>query len=808
VINKKLRQHFLLGERGIKSPTTSAILVGLAILLTALLGISWLYTRSIDTKVDSMQQDIENLALVAATTIDKENHSLLKVHQQEDTPLYKQELEPLVKIHNKIPGIYYLYTIAKRNGKYYYILDTSLARDELKDRGRILKPSHLMDEFEITDSPADKEMLQKLNWGQPYVTSEPQTDKYGTFMTALVPLKDKEAKVIGYLGLDYDIKDHFEELASIKKAAGTAIGISIFVSFLIGTMVFSTLRAAIKEEKERQEAQKRFNSIANNIPGAIFQWYAKDENRYGFSYMSPQCQSIFGFNSEDVLENWTAVNIHPEDKTDFKESFLQALKQERDWLFEGRLVTNNDQIKWIRWASQPVKSQENQGNTLAYNGVILDITQRKHAEDELQKAKEAVEDANKKLLKVNQQLEDSISEAKRYASEAEKATKAKSEFLAMMSHEIRTPMNSIIGFADLLEDTNLDKEQSEMTKTIHSSAEALLFIINDILDFSKIESGAIELEKHPFDVKKCLNDIKVLLEPKAKNKNLKFEFDLRNSPDKFIQGDITRLRQILMNLLSNALKFTSQGKVLTRVETLEKRDKDCLLRFTVEDTGIGMTEEQIDRLFKPFSQADSSTTRKYGGTGLGLAISKKLTELMNGKIWVKSKAGLGSSFYLEIPFELCEESDSSKNSSATEKPASFNYKGMAEKYPLKILVADDNETNRKVIELYLKKMGYKPSFAKTGLEVLKAIEREELDVVLMDIQMPEMDGIKATEIIREQEKSKNSKAIQIIALTASAMEGDQEKCLDAGMNSYLSKPIKIENLSKALKDCAQSRKTA
>ncbi len=407
---------------------------------------------------------------------------------------------------------------------------------------------------------------------------------------------------------------------------------------------------------------------------------------------------------------------------------------------------------------------DSEGNCVGAIESIRNITERKRTGDEIKAAKEA----------------------------AEAAARAKSEFLANMSHEIRTPLNAIIGMTGILLDDGLTQDQRDSVETIRNSGDSLLTVINDILDFSKIDEGKMELECQPIDLQRCIEDSLDLVASKAKEKGIDLCYFIDDRIPREITGDQTRLGQILVNLISNAVKFTEKGVVEVYAEPVGMTAEVHEIHFLVKDTGIGIPHDRIDRLFQSFCQIDSSTTRKYGGTGLGLVISKRLVELMGGRIWVDSELGIGSVFHFTI---LAGESgrpvDARRPVSQT-KTDLPNIQPSAHGHTLRILLAEDNMVNRKVMLRMLEKIGYCADVASNGCEALQAMEREHYDVVFMDVQMPEMDGLEATKAIRKRLPANLQP--KIVAITAYALKGDRERCLKAGMDDYISKPIQLEEL--------------
>ncbi len=655
----------------------------------------------------------------------------------------------------------------------------------------------------------------------------------------------------------------------------------------------------VTERKRTEDAlrvsESRYRSLTQSANDAII----TTDGSGMITFWNTAAQAMFGYGEDDII-GASLASLMP---TRYRDAHMQGIAR-MTATGDAHVIGRTVELDGLRkdGSEFPLElslgTWQSGGGTF-YSAIVRDITERKQVEAELRAAKEAADTANR----------------------------AKSQFLANMSHEIRTPMNGVIGMTGLLLDTPLTPEQQEYAETIRTSGDALLTIINDILDFSKIESGNLDLEEQPFDLRDCVEDALDLLATRAAEKGLDLAYLIDDGVPGTLVGDVTRLRQVLVNLIGNAIKFTATGEVVVSVSSQTVIDRRHTVRFAVRDTGIGIPAERMDRLFKSFSQVDSSTTRMYGGTGLGLAISRRLAELMDGTMWVESTPGEGSTFFFTIsavavptqariwqrsvqpslvghrvlivddnetnrrvltlqaqgwgmrarsaahgaealewlrrgdPFDVAildmqmpdmdgvtlaaairgyrdadalplvmltsmgrrEQGDQAHFAAFLAKPIKQSQLHdvlmgifdalprkaaavaptprldvhLAEHLPLRILIAEDNVVNQKLAVQLLVKMGYRPDVAGNGLEAIQALERQRYDVVLMDVQMPEMDGLEATRHICH--RWPRTARPFIIAMTADAMQGDREKCLNAGMDDYVTKPVQVATLVEALK---------
>jgi len=523
----------------------------------------------------------------------------------------------------------------------------------------------------------------------------------------------------------------------------------------------------ITERKQAEQAlrtsEEKFRQLAENIREVF---WMMDPASGKFLYVGPAYEQVWGRTCDSVYQNpasWLAA-IHPDDLERSRRLFASQMQGE-PVENEYRIRTPDGEEKWIRSRAFPVRDEG--GKLIRVVGIAEDITERKRYEAELIEAREGADAANR----------------------------AKSCFLANMSHEIRTPMNGVIGMLQLLALTDLSKEQRHYAAVAESSGQALLALIDQILDLSRIEARKATLENRSFNLRDVIEEVVQLLSVQANAKGLPVHCYISPEIPPLVVGDAHRLRQVLTNLTANAVKFTERGVVALDAAMESQGNGSATVRFTVTDTGIGIRQSQAAALFSPFTQADVSTTRKYGGTGLGLAISKQIVEMMGGTIGVDSREGRGSAFWFTAVFELAHQP--APASERQDVPRGAPAKPAQKKATAPILVVEDNSTSRNVALAQLQKLGYQASAVSNGADAVRAVESGGFGLVLMDCQMPVMDGFEAARRIRSSSQPAIA-GIPIVAVTADAMQEDRERCLREGMNGYLAKPVKLEPLANAL----------
>ncbi|TAA47179.1 PAS domain-containing protein [Corallincola spongiicola] len=553
---------------------------------------------------------------------------------------------------------------------------------------------------------------------------------------------------------------------------------------MVGTHIDITSRKAVEEAM--RESERKVSLLMSNLPGIAYR--CANDTHWTMEYLSPAFHKVTGYATERFVmggDSQFSEIIHQQDRDRVWAEVQGAVAKREQYTVEYRILHADGSYRWL-WEQGAGVFDEN-GKLQALEGFMMDDTQRRHAQDQLYRLNEELEDRVRLRTSELKHTNEALLGAKQ---EAEKANRAKSEFLANMSHEIRTPMNAILGLSQLALSTPLDERQKDYVSKIWGASNSLLDIINDILDFSKIEAGKMDLEDAPFYVEDVIENASSVVQLKIQEKGLKLNVDIgQDVPDRMM-GDSLRIGQVLINLINNAVKFTSEGSISIKVTNLRGSEAETYLQFAVTDTGIGISAAQCEQLFKAFTQADSSTTRKYGGTGLGLTISRRLVEMMGGEIWVQSEPDKGSTFFFTIR---------GSNEILVEESALESY---ADDRILRdilhnkqVLLVEDNQINQQVAQEMLRLVGIDVSIANHGQEALTLLDKHQFDAVLMDVQMPVLDGYEATRALR---KIPRFAELPVIAMTANAMAGDREKCLASGMNDHISKPVLQEDLYRTL----------
>ena len=611
----------------------------------------------------------------------------------------------------------------------------------------------------------DHKMNQQDSVGN-FVYKSPASDDVEFLLTTstFTPVVDRFWSIHFQQTKEYIIANKDWHLWYLLFSGLSFVALSAILTMIITGYSDTIERLVKKKALQLNKSETRFKLAVQGTRDGIWDWVdlAKD-----MQYWSPQFYQLLGYEYKEIEPSRSSFKtmIHPNDLEIMQRALDEHLLRDKAFDIEHRMKKKNGKYTWFQ--SRGALSTDPVTGVQRMTGSLSDISDRKNTEKRLKKAKE----------------------------EAEDATRLKSDFLATMSHEIRTPMNGVIGITELLLDTKLTAQQQGYLNNVLLSAENLLEILNDILDFSKIEAGQMELESVPFNLRNASQEVIELLLPKVQQKNLKINLDFDKKLHEHFIGDSVRVRQILHNLVGNAIKFTEKGSITINVTEQDSgslpKGKTMML-VSVTDTGLGLTKEQRRTIFNKFVQADSTTTRKFGGTGLGLAICQMLVTMLGGEIGVDSEPGKGSTFSFTMLLDLASE-DSVIEKAVDNSVAEFKHDI---NHPLRVMMAEDNRINAEFAKEMLEKFRCEVIVSRNGREAFELLQKDrEFDLIFMDCQMPIMDGFEATKKIREFDKKKALTYIPIIALTANAMKGDRERCLDAGMDDYLSKPVRQKDFA-------------
>ena len=614
--------------------------------------------------------------------------------------------------------------------------------------------------------PEEVETLfsELLNTGRPLISNAPQSDliqagiqithaPFHSFMG--LPLYSGD-KLMGMAGLANRPNGYDEEMVEYLQPFSSACA-NIIASYR------NNLRRK-KAEEGLRDSEARLSAIVNAAVDGII---TVDEHGV-IESVNPAISRIFGYEAGELIGQYAGMLMSDPLRVQFNHFLREYTQTGRSKIIgAGREIEGGRRKDGTVFPVYLGVSEVRLGEKTMFTSILRDITERKLIEQELKRARDA----------------------------AMESSRLKSEFLSNMSHEIRTPMNAIIGMTDLLLDTELSAEQRDYAETVKAGAATLLSIINDIFDFSKIDAGKLTVDSIDLDPAAEVQGVLDLLAEQAHAKSLKLELVIPADIPRALEGDAGKIRQVLTNLVGNAVKFTEQGEVSVRLQKQTETDTQVVLYFGVADTGIGIGEEDRNKLFQPFSQVDGSSTRKYGGAGLGLAICQRLVEAMQGAIGCESEPGKGSLFWFTVPLRK-KPDDSTASIPATSAPPQAS-PAQEPQTPLRLLIAEDNSINQKIALRLLDKLGYAADAVSNGKEACEAVRRAAYDIIFMDVQMPEMDGHEATREIRRLTANGQRRPI-IIAMTAHAAEADRQQCLEAGMDDYLCKPIRLEDLSAKL----------
>jgi PAS domain S-box-containing protein len=633
----------------------------------------------------------------------------------------------------------------------------------------------------VADDPAQRERLERLTDAfRRRVRIMDDTPTSPAAVAASMPIAQQSSDEVFMAARALeDTENALLQQRQTRQDASHALAMRLLAAFALLTVVLIVPAYCVylAQSRAREALERRFRNMADGVPGAVYRYrsFAGEKSRYEF--LSNGVTALFGIDKAAALEDSDVISAltHEDDRDQVAAAIAEAARTLSPFHHDFRVQLADGTAKWIRSSAAPHKD----GDGVVWNGHWADITRHKQLERELQ------------IAKVH----------------ADAANVAKGNFLAVMSHEIRTPMNGVLGMLELLSLTRLDREQRNTLSVVRESGRSLQRIIDDILDFSKIEAGKLEITPEPSSIRDILEGARDVYAGNASSKGLLLVSEVDPAIGKAHSVDPLRLRQIINNLVSNAIKFTTRGDIRLSAELVERRGDIEMLRFKVADGGIGMSAEEQARLFQPFMQTGARTSHKFGGTGLGLSISRRLAEMMGGDITAESAPGVGTTMIVTLPLPLAAEDALPAATAAPAEaqatiplhpPRAAPSAEAARADGTLVLVVDDHSVNRMVLVRQLNAIGYAAEVVSNGLEALERWKHERYGAIVTDCNMPEMDGYELARRIRAEEQRSGLRRIPIIACTANALRGEAEACMEAGMDDYLPKPVQLAALQQRL----------
>lgn len=777
-------------------PVRDGLLAALALFFCACVGVAGLLVTTEAGLRDGMNRRLIAVAQAAAALVDPLEHATLAQRQGADAELYQRMLAPLNRIQGHIDGVKFIYTTVLDGSSIRFILDPTPEGDA--DADGVEDHSKPWDLYHDPEPLMLAVLKGQTASTQVVVSKEPYSDQWGTYISAYCPLVTTDGAVTGVLGIDVDASEFAKSRQTAQRAALLGLIPAFASAIAVGCFVTHLQRRRLAQQTAREESESR--SAASDERLRLLTEAIKDYglfmlDRHGaVTTWNAGCAHLLQYTEEEIIGKPHSI-FHTEEYVQMgwsKASLDKALAEGR-FEDEGPRKRKDGTEFIANVIIAPIYND--QAQHIGFSKIVRDITAWRELDSERDRAAREIRQAMQALEHQTDQLQRRNLELDQARANADAANKAKSEFLAHMSHELRTPLTAIIGFAELLNEETADAAQRlDFVQTIRRSGEHLVAVINDILDLSKIEAGRMTIEMLPFSPQAIVTDIGSLMQPKAQAKGLGFSIQVSPSLPALVRSDPTRLRQIILNLVSNAIKFTDSGKVSVDVECEPLPGAGptrMSLTICVTDSGIGLDAEAISRLFQPFTQADSSMNRRFGGTGLGLTISRTFARLLGGDIEVRSEAGKGSVFSVRVVVDLVP------TTAETTAPAAGN--AAVTRLAARILLAEDGPDNQRLISMFLSKAGAEFKVVGDGQQALDALDLAErrgepFDLLLLDMQMPVIDGYQTARAIRLRQST-----IPVVALTAHTMPEDRVKCLEAGCSHYLSKPIARDAL---LKMCA------